>query len=154
MTITFNVLEKPDPNLIVNILEIEQEAFGDGALNEYVIVPILRYGKVYAATDEDGDAIACAYFMRDMNNIDTAYLMSVAVLPDFRGQNVGTALLEYALSHIKQYGILKVRLTVDPANFTALSVYREKLGFTVIDSSRDEYGAGEDRLIMGKDLTD
>ena len=153
MTITFNVLDKVDPNMLVNILDIEQESFGDGALNEYVIVPMLRYGKVYAATDEDGDAIACAYFMRDMNNTDTAFLMSVAVLPDFRGQNVGTALLEYALSHLTQYGIKHVRLTVDPANFTALSVYREHLGFAVVDSARDEYGPGEDRLVMAKDLT-
>lgn len=152
MTITFNAVEKPDRNLLENILEIEEEAFGDGALNEYVVAPLLRYGKVYAATDEDGDAVACAYFMRDMNNVDTAYLMSVAVLPDFRGQNVGTALLEYALSDIKRFDISKIRLTVDPANFTALSVYREKLGFTVVDSSQDEYGAGEDRLIMAKNL--
>lgn len=152
MTLTFTVLEKPDPEMISNILDIEQEAFGDGALNEYVVVPLLRYGKIYAAVDEDDVAVACAYFMADMNNAGRVYLMSVAVLPDFRGQNVGTALLEYALANIKQYGINKVVLTVDPANFTALSVYREKLGFTVVDSAKDEYGQGEDRLVMAKDI--
>lgn len=152
MTLTFTVLEKPDPEMISNILDIEQEAFGDGALNEYVVVPLLRYGKIYAAVDEDDVAVACAYFMADMNNAGRAYLMSVAVLPDFRGQNVGTALLEYALASIKQYGITKVVLTVDPANFTALAVYREKLGFTVVDSAKDEYGQGEDRLVMAKDI--
>ena len=152
MTLTFTVLEKPDPEMISNILDIEQEAFGDGALNEYVVVPLLRYGKIYAAVDEDDVAVACAYFMADMNNAGRAYLMSVAVLPDFRGQNVGTALLEYALANIKQYGINNVVLTVDPANFTALSVYREKLGFTVVDSAKDEYGQGEDRLVMAKDI--
>lgn len=152
MTLTFTVLEKPDVNIISNILDIEREAFGDGALNEYVVVPMLRYGKVYAAVDEDSVIVACAYFMADMNNPENAYLMSVAVLPDFRGQNVGTALLEYALSGLTEYGIAKVTLTVDPANFTALSVYREKLGFTVVDSAKDEYGEGEDRLVMAKDI--
>ena len=96
--------------------------------------------------------MACAYFMRDMADISVAYLMSVAVLPVFRGQNVGTALLNYAFSNLKRYGITRVLLTVDPANFSALSVYREKMGFTVLDSSKDEYGPGEDRLIMSKDL--
>ena len=152
MTIYFKALETPDANIITSILDIEQEAFGDGALNEYVVVPMLRYGKVYAALDEDENAVACAYFMRSMNDTDTAYLMSVAVLPDFRGQNVGTALLEYALSHIKQYGILRVRLSVDPANFSALSVYREQLGFSVLETVRDEFGPGEDRVVMGKQL--
>jgi len=152
MTLTFTVLEKPDVNILADILEIEREAFGDGALNEYVVVPLMRYGKIYAAVDEEGTAVACAYFMADINNPDNAYLMSVAVLPDFRGQNVGTALLEYALDGLKEYGISKVTLTVDPSNFTALSVYREKLGFTVIDSVRDEYGEGEDRLVMAKEI--
>ena len=152
MTLTFTVLEKPDVNIVGSILDIEQEAFGDGALNEYVVVPLLRYGKGYAAVDEEGTPVACAYFMADMNNPENAYLMSVAVLPDFKGQNVGTALLEYALDGLKEYGITKVTLTVDPANFTALSVYREKLGFTVVDSAKDEYGEGEDRLIMAKEI--
>lgn len=152
MTISFKPLEQPDADTLAGILDIELAAFGDGALNEYVVVPLLRYGKVYIAADDDGGAVACAYFMRSMDDTDTAYLMSVAVLPDFRGQNVGAALLEYALSHLKQYGIMRVRLTVDPANVTALSVYREKLGFAVVDSVRDEYGAGEDRLVMSKQL--
>ena len=152
MTITFRAVDKPSGELLSNILEIEQEAFGDAALNEYVIVPLMRYGKVYIAVDEDDVAVACAYFMRDMADISIAYLMSVAVLPMFRGQNVGTALLNYALANLKRYGITRVMLTVDPANFNALSVYREKLGFTVVDSVKDEYGPGEDRLVMSKDL--
>ena len=152
MTITFRALDKPDPDIISNILYIEEEAFGDGALNEYVVVPLVRYGKVYVAVDEEDNIVACAYFLRDMADISIAYLMSVAVLPVFRGQNVGTALLSYALSNLKRYGITRALLTVDPANFTALSVYREKLGFSVMDSSKDEYGAGEDRLIMSKEL--
>ena len=152
MTITFKAVDKPNAQLIANILDIEQEAFGDGALTEYVVVPMVRYGKVYVAVDEQQTAVASAYFMRDMADISAAYLMSVAVLPVFRGQYVGTALLNYAFSNMKRYGITRVLLTVDPANFNALSVYREKLGFTVMDSSKDEYGPGEDRLIMSKEL--
>ncbi len=152
MTLSFKVLEQPDATVISSILDIEQQAFGDGALNEYVVVPMLRYGKVYAALDDQGYAVACAYFMRSMDDTDTAYLLSVAVLPAFRGQNVGTALLEYALSHIKKLGILRVRISVDPANVDALSVYREQLGFSVVDTVQDEFGPGEDRLVMSRNL--
>lgn len=152
MTISFKPLEHDTQNRLEQIMDIEKKAFGKGALSEYVIVPILRYGKVYAAVDEDDDPIACAYFIRDMNDIGTAYLMSIAVLPIFRGKNVGTELLKHSFTHLKRFGITHVRLTVDPANFNALSVYKEKLGFTVIESSKDEYGEGEDRLVMQKEL--
>ena len=152
MTINFRAIEKPDMEAILNIMTIEQEAFGKGALNEYVIVPLIRHGKVFVAEDEQANAVACAYFMRGMSESKMAYLMSVAVLPNFRGQDIGTALLSFAFTHLKKYDIDSVVLTVDPANFTALSVYREKLGFTVAESSKDQYGEGEDRLIMTKKL--
>ncbi len=152
MNISFKPIDHSDQNKLEQIMDIEKQAFGKGALSEYVIVPMMRYGKVYAAVDEEDDPIACAYFMRDMNDIGTAYLMSVAVLPVFRGKDVGTELLRYSLGHLQRFGITHIRLTVDPANFTALSVYREKLGFTVIENSKDEYGEGEDRLVMQKVL--
>jgi|AGTN01.1.fsa_nt_gi Acetyltransferases len=152
MTITFKPIDHPDPDVISGILDIEQEAFRDGALSEYVIVPLLYHGKVYAAVDEEDDLVACAYFIRDMADTGLGYLMSVAVLPQLRGHDVGTALLSFAFSHLKRFGIAKVQLSVDPANFSALSAYREKLGFTVVESLQDDPGAGEDRLIMEKEL--
>jgi ribosomal-protein-alanine N-acetyltransferase len=152
MTISFKSMEHTSSERLEQIMGIEKQAFGKGALSEYVIVPMLRYGKVYAAVDEDDEPIACAYFMRDINEIGNAYLMSVAVLPVFRGKDVGTELLKYAFTHLKRFGITNIRLTVDPANFNALSVYREKLGFIVVENSKDEYGEGEDRLVMEKPL--
>jgi len=152
MTITFKAIERPDPKIVEGVLSIEQEAFGDGALSEYVIVPLLHHGKVYMAVDEEENMVACAYFMRDMTDIGLSFLMGVAVLPELRGHDVGTALLNYAFSHLKRFGITRVQLGVDPANFDALAAYREKLGFAVVESEQDELGAGEDRLVMEKEL--
>lgn len=152
MTITFRAVDSPNAEIIEGILGIEQEAFGDGALSEYVIVPLLHHGKVYIAVDGEESIVAAAYFMRDMADISLAFLLSVAVLPELRGHDVGTALLSYAFSHLERYGILRVQLTVDPANFSALSAYREKLGFVVVESAKDEGAAGEERLIMEKEL--
>lgn len=152
MTITFKPVDRPDPDIVAGILEIEQEAFGDGALGEYVIVPLLCHGKVYIAVDEEENLVASAYFMRDMADIGLGYLMSVAVLPDLRGRDVGTALLSYAFSHLKRFGIARVQLTVDPANFGALAAYREKLGFTVVESLEEDSVTGDDRLVMEKEL--
>lgn len=152
MTITFKAIERPDKDTISHILRIEKAAFGNGALTEYVVIPLMRHGRIYVAVDEDDTPVASAYFMRDMNDLDLAYLLSVAVLPAFSGYDIGVALLEYALSDLKDYCVTKVQLTVDPANFKALATYRERLGFLVSEGSPDEYGAGDDRLTMIKEL--
>lgn len=152
MTITFKAVEKPEPELIGSILDIEKAAFGNGALSDYVVVPLMRHGRIYVAVDEDGEPIASAYFIRDMQDTTLGYLLSVAVLPAFSGYEIGVALLDFAFADIKELGIERMQLTVDPANFKALSTYREKLGFTVAENSSDEYGTGDERLTMVKDL--
>jgi ribosomal-protein-alanine N-acetyltransferase len=152
MQIIFKPVDTMDQKNISSVLNIEKEAFGKGALVADVVVPLMRHGKVYTAVDEEDNAIACAYFLRDMSDISFAYLMSVAVLPRFRGHDIGIALIEYALSHLKRFGITRVQLTVDPANFSALAAYREKLGFTVSDTTSGEYGDEDERLVMTKEL--
>ncbi len=152
MTITFKAVEQPDKDTISHILRIEKAAFGNGALTDYVVIPLMRHGRIYVAVDEDDVPVASAYFMRDMKDLDLAYLLSIAVLPAFSGYDIGIALLEYALSDIKDLSVAKVQLTVDPANFKALATYRERLGFKISERSSDEYGTGDDRLTMIKEL--
>ncbi len=152
MTITFKAIDKPDAQTVSRVLYIEKEAFGGGALGEHVIVPLMRHGRIFVAVDEAGDAVASTYFIRDMKDNSLAYLMSVAVLPAYTGFDIGIALLNYAFSDLKELGITSLKLTVDPANFKALSTYREKLGFSVADNPDDEYGTGDDRLVMSRKL--
>ena len=152
MTIMFKAVEKPGPQILTRILYIEKQDFGEGALSDYVIIPLMRHGRIYTAVDEEDVAIASAYFLRDMYDAELAYLLSVAVLPEFKGYDVGIALLDYAFSDIKELGIKKVQLTVDPGNFNALSIYREKLGFLVVENAPDEYGTGDERLVMAREL--
>ncbi len=152
MQILFKPVDTMDQKHISSILNIEKEAFGKGALVADIVVPLMRHGKVYTAVDEEENAVACAYFLRDMSDIGLAYLMSVAVLPMYRGHDIGIALIDYALSHLKRFGITRVQLTVDPANFSALSAYRQKLGFTVSDTASGDYGEEDERLVMTKEL--
>lgn len=152
MTITFKAVEKPNQGILDRVLYIEEQDFGDGALDDFMIIPLMRHGRIYIAVDEEGTAIASTYFLRDMYDTGLAYLFSVAVLPEFKGYDIGIALLDYALSDLKEFGIKKVQLTIDPANFGALSIYRERLGFLVVENDADEYGTGDDKLVMAKEL--
>lgn len=55
------------------------------------------------------------------------YIDSLAVLPEWRGRGIGTALLRHAIAEGQQRG-LRVTLAVDPDNPTAQRLYHQ-LGF-------------------------
>ncbi|WP_281164213.1 GNAT family N-acetyltransferase [Liquorilactobacillus sicerae] len=63
------------------------------------------------------------------------YLDSIAVLPEFQGQGIGTALLRKLPQIAKNYGKTKIGLNVDWANPGANRLYR-KLGFIKIGTTR------------------
>lgn len=56
------------------------------------------------------------------------YVESIGVLPDVRGQGIGTALLVSALEYLVDRGHRQVALTVDDGNRAALKMYA-RLGF-------------------------
>ena len=151
MDLSYRRIDASDANVLGHLLEIEKQAFGDTALSLYEVVPILRNGRVYAAYDETR-ICAAVYFLRNFDDPARAYLMSVGVKQKYRGTGIGPALIEFALDDIKKTGVKSVALMVDPANYQALSVYREKLGFNAVENRESEYGMGEDRLVMRREL--
>lgn len=130
------------------LVEIEDKAFGEGGLhNEWLMVPMVRYGRVFAA-ELEGQLVGSAQFMRTWTGQDTVYFYGVSLLPEYRGQGLGTAFLNDILRALKNEGIRKVILSVSPQNQRAIHLYRERYGFETVKSVAGEYGPGEDRLIM------
>lgn len=66
------------------------------------------------------------------------WLYAVAVLRDFRGRGVGSALLREAERRLLALGCAKINLQIVPAN-GAVAVFYEQLGYMV-----------EERICMGK----
>ncbi|MDP2892263.1 MAG: GNAT family N-acetyltransferase [Bacillota bacterium] len=146
-----NRITDTDIRIMGQLLDIERDAFGEEGMNKWDIVPFIRYGRVY--TMMDGKAVlGAAYFMRDWNMHDKAYLVGIAMRSDMRGRELGTHLLKQALAQLAKEGLGKVELAVDPGNLYAISVYREKLGFYECGQRSAEYGPGEDRQLMNTDL--
>jgi ribosomal protein S18 acetylase RimI-like enzyme len=54
--------------------------------------------------------------------------LGMGILQEYRGQGVGTRLLQSAVGHARQIGLEKVELTVYTSNTAAIALYR-KLGF-------------------------
>ncbi len=135
-------------DVIQRIVEIEKRAFGEGGLhNEWLLVPFIRYGRVFIARIDD-EIVGCAQFIRKWNSSETAYFYGISMLPEYRGGGLGTVFLREILSLIKIDGIQRVILSVSPQNKTAIYIYRNKIGFVEKSFAPNEYGCGEDRLIM------
>ncbi len=145
-------LATTDARILSQLLEIEQDAYGEEGMNKWDVVPFIRYGRVFGLMEGRNAVKGAAYFMRDWEAPDRAYLVNVALRRDLRGREVGTFLLKESFLQLRKEGVKRVELTVDPSNTYAISVYREQMGFYENGRRRNEYGDGEDRLIMDTDL--
>lgn len=140
-------VKQVDLTMLQRMVKLEIEAFGHGGLNEWHLVPFIRHGRVFLASDKDA-AVGLIQYMRDWDNPRKAYLIGVSVAKAWRGQGVGTRLMQVSLEALKEENVDEVELTVDPENKGAIKLYVEKLGFMVKETRVSEYGAGEDRVVM------
>lgn len=92
--------------------------------------------------------IPCGYVLAAPGeNQRQAWIMSALISADYRGQGLGSLLMQHALDELSATGITNIYLSVAPENSGARKLY-EKLGFTISDRKNDYLGAGEHRLIM------
>ncbi|MFE7855247.1 GNAT family N-acetyltransferase [Streptomyces sp. NPDC057403] len=76
------------------------------------------------------------------------WVKSLAITHDLRGRGLGRRLMLEVLRRLRAEGVHQVRLTVEPTNAAAITLYRS-LGFDVEGGVHKHYfGPGEDRLIM------
>lgn len=76
----------------------------------------------------------------------TAWIATIAVLPDFQGQGIGSALLQACESQIS---LNRIRLCVRPTNEVAIRLY-ERYGYTRVGAWDKYYQDGESALVMEK----
>lgn len=74
------------------------------------------------------------------------WIATIAVLPEYQGQGIGTALLEACEMHIP---LKRLRLCVRPTNVGAIRLY-ERYGYTNVGEWTKYYQDGESALVMEK----
>lgn len=136
-----------DSKLLQRLVELEREAFGSGGMNEWHLVPLIRHGKIYVYRD-NGIVVGEVQYILDWDNPRLAYMVGVAVASEARGKGVGTKLLTESIQCLFADKIEIVELTVAACNVAAVKVYKEKMGFEITELRENEYGPGEDRLVM------
>lgn len=80
-----------------------------------------------------------------------ADLLTIAILPDFRGQGLAQTMLAELESWAKAKGATEVILEVDPKNASAIRLYNFAC-YEEISTRANYYGLGIDALIMRKEL--
>jgi len=141
------IVKELEPNLINRLVELEREAFGSGGMNEWHLVPIIRHGRVFIIKNEK-IVVGAVQYMLDWDNPQRAYMIGASVAKDARGKGIGTQLLTKSIKSLFEDKVIEVELTVAADNKAAVKVYREKLGFEATELRQNEYGQGQDRLVM------
>ncbi|MGI6566258.1 MAG: GNAT family N-acetyltransferase [Firmicutes bacterium] len=141
------------PELLEALVAIEQEAFGKGGMNEWFLPPFARYGRVYVLWVEgDRRPAGVAECMVSWQQPQCVYLFGISIRKCRRGQGLGTRFLQEIIGRLQAEGFQALELTVSPGNAAALRLYQERLGFRTIAFHKEEYGPGEDRLLLRLDL--
>lgn len=141
-----------DVTTVESILKIEAEAFGAGGMNEWHLVPLIRHGRVYVAR-VNGQVVGSVQYLLDWENPKKAYMFGIAFTREWQGKGLGTEFLKQSFLSLAKNNIEQVELTVNPNNTAAVKVYENKLGFIVTGFRNNEYGEGENRLVMQLSFT-
>ncbi len=98
---------------------------------------------------KDGDAVA-GFVMLDMRGILSGYLQSIAVDAKYRGQGLGTRLIEFVEERIFRERP-NVFLFVSSFNHRARQLY-ESLGYETIGTVKNFLVEGYDEILMRKTI--
>lgn len=123
--------------------------FGELGMDEWGLVPQIRHGNVFVLKEEDKkNIVGLAILMRDWEDSEKVYLFDYAIAESLQGKGLGFYFLKVILKNIEEQGFKRVGLTVDTENAGAIKLYKDKIGFEIIEMNKDEYGKSHDRYIM------
>jgi ribosomal-protein-alanine N-acetyltransferase len=93
------------------------------------------------------------YVAGALNKDGSGHIMSIAILPSYRGRGLGSRLMDAIENAFRREGISRVYLEVSQNNKVALNLYRKR-GFKVISMRESYYPDGSDAYIMFKEIRD
>ena len=123
-------VEPPDRSIVeLPELRMYYEDFGSGRADYCMVV-------------EDNGRVVGAAWTRIMNDYghvdDETPSFAISLYREYRGQGIGTKLMQGMLELLKNKGFRRASLAVQKANKAAIRVY-EKVGFRTVDENAEEY---------------
>jgi len=115
----------------------------------------------YVAENDAGDIVGYVLTKMEDDNTEkpkdeppSAHITSISVRREYRRLGIAARLLEQSMRSMREsYWASTVSLHVRKSNTAALQLYRDRLGFKVLEVTSSYYADGEDAYSMQKDLT-
>ncbi len=123
---------------------LERASFPDPWTRDSLATALREAGYLVLLCDEVG-------FLLGWNTGEEAEIARLGVVEAARGQGIGAALVERALSDFKARGVTAVFLEVREVNGAARRLY-ERQGFAEIARRAGYYTDGVDAVVMRRDL--
>ncbi|MBR3497654.1 MAG: ribosomal protein S18-alanine N-acetyltransferase [Selenomonadaceae bacterium] len=140
--LTFRAMTTEDADAVA---EIEEKSFAMPWKRDDFWREAQNELATYIVGELDGKIVAYAGAWVSFNQ---AEVMSVAVVPELRGQGVGTILFGELIQAVKARGATAITLEVRPSNTAAIKLY-QSFGLRSVGRRRGYYlDNGEDALIM------
>jgi [ribosomal protein S18]-alanine N-acetyltransferase len=134
------------------VLEIERRSFAHPwSLDAFVDEIRQAHSRLLLVWHESRQRSTLVGYVCRWNVAAEVQILNVAIHPDWRRRGIGRGLVETVLDEAREEGAARVTLEVRRYNNPAIALY-ERLGFRRVGERRNYYGAGEDALLMEKDI--
>jgi [ribosomal protein S18]-alanine N-acetyltransferase len=133
------------------ILEVEEASFTNPWTREMYEAELRNEGTAFFYLVRDASRRVVG-FCSCWRVLDELHINNLAVLPEYRNQRIGSALLMHVLKHGRQLGATRALLEVRQSNLPARRLY-ERFGFTVSGIRREYYSQPiEDAVVLWREL--
>jgi [ribosomal protein S18]-alanine N-acetyltransferase len=136
---------------IDGILQVEEASFTNPWTREMYEAELRNEGTAffYLARDNTRRVVG---FCSCWHVADELHINNLAVLPEFRNQQIGSTLLTHVLAHGQRLGATRALLEVRQSNQPARRLY-ERFGFSVSGIRREYYSQPvEDAVVLWREL--
>lgn len=86
----------------------------------------------------NGDIAGFAAFYCNNKDSKESYISLIITSPDFRGQKIGSTLIDSIINITRSRGFLTCSLEVDKSNIGAIALYERK-GFVIVENKDDSF---------------
>lgn len=134
------------------VYNIETISFGYEAFTKNFLLKLMfRSPEFFIVAEVDSKVVGYLSAVVEGYFNKVCHILSIAVLPEYRGRGIGSELLRYLIDLVKIKRIPAIILEVKKSNSVAINVYR-KFGFKIIGYKYRYYRDGSDAFVMKLDL--
>ena len=132
-----------------SVHNLEHLLFDDGFPYFFFRQALDALSNFFLVAEADGGVIGYSLGSMQIGD-ERGWILGLGVALEFRGKGIGGVLTVDLLKEFEKNGAKEAFLHVAPANTAAVSLY-EKVGFKIISTEENYFGAGAHRLIMRRE---